>query len=472
MRHAMEAWCGFGRDAVHPSARDGASVRHPLARYPLEPVRVCQTAPTFRPEESTPGPARRRDPTAMRRLMPLLLAAALGMVIPPAVVGAATVVHARSSGLGAMAFLSSDDGTTTVTTTMAMATNVIGGDGQPLPGGTLFIGNDRYDDATGAFLGGSFGMTSGLPFALGPHLTGVTVDASFTWTTCDASGTCADEPVNVHATWTGEGPIFRSHNTGVGGTSGQFQSLFHVRTNFRFASAAASVDGVSAGSPLSDSRPILFDASQSNVDITINPDGSLLASSVLPTVSAPPVSQSISVQGTFADGNWSSVTDDIQVDTFILATSQASSANGSIVRLNALSFQQVVSSRDAYGNLTPIMEIFGDGTASHYVTDAKLQAWSVDGSVPATTCVFDADGQPVCVDGDVIAVTAAWTGTGTIDRSHSVQVQGTAGFSVFNTRRNDAQRQAGVTGSVAGGSLGDGLGSIMILHDGQVVIQH
>ncbi len=411
----------------------------------------------------------------MRRPKAALLSLALGIVVVPTTSGA-TVFRATSSGLGAMAFLQADDGVATTFTTMALVTNAIGDDGQPLPDGTFFIGQDRIDNVTGELLSSNFGRTSGLPFAPGPRLTGAEVDTTFIWQTCDGAGSCSEAPVTVHAEWVGVGKVARTRNMSFGGTSRQFQTLVHDRSVFRFAEVGASVDGIDAGSLAPDSRGILVDATESEVDIFISPTGLLSAASVLPISSTaiPPTQHFISVNGSVAIGEWVSIVDDIEIDTRLVASSQASTAQGSQVRTNAVTFNQAVYKLDQDGNQTPLIFTFVEGVADRYVTDAQLKSWSVEMAGPVTTCVFLDPDDPVCVD-DTATITGAWQGTGPIDRSHTVTISDVSGQLTFNTRRSESLRSATPTGSLDGATFaGDAeiFGRIQIVHAGEIIIQH
>jgi len=133
-------------------------------------------------------------------------------------------------------------------TYIGTATQASRTDGTRANGTSLFVDVFSYKfDRRGNFVPVSevFGFIEGSSLAIDNKLLGATASGSGAADVCqidaDWNYTCVQGTVSVSASWTGQGPLTRSHGSSSFGVSGEFQSTFHGTFLSRAATATATV---------------------------------------------------------------------------------------------------------------------------------------------------------------------------------------------------------------------------------------
>ena len=110
--------------------------------------------------------------------------------------------------------------------------------------------------------------------------------------------------------------------------------------------------------------------------------------------------------GPFAEAGWETTTptSSMEADTLI-----SREQNGT----THLTIHEYTTSLDSSGNVTGSVEVNGSLTGAEIAFDTlRLTAASASGTVPVTSCSFDAAGNPTGCTNGAVNVSEAWTGQG------------------------------------------------------------
>src|SRR5262245_1377674 len=268
---------------------------------------------------------------------------------------------------------------------------------------------------------------------------------------CDAEFTCEQVTIEVHASFTGAGPLQHSHQRTIGTISKQSKFLYNSVGAFRFATAAVTVDGVTFGPTTGPADANIYDTKTGTIDMNMAKPGESAAFPAGVTVfdtTETPVGRRTG-QTMFA--NWQSVSDGVGRNTVLFGSSQRISSKGTVVNITSVNYAEQVYTVDEFGNQTVVSDTFsGDGgTASSVAVDKFLDTGTIVGAtIPVTACTYIGD-DVFCVDSSVTA-DGQWTGVGAMTKTKDGTTAGTAGQLLITSHSTGWHRQATATATIDG----------------------
>lgn len=192
----------------------------------------------------------------MRTRATILISIALAMsVAAPVAAGGSQTFHFSEKGQGADAYWTTYpiDGIAVTNvvyrdTFVGASSSIVKADGTTFSNGGLFVDSFTYKfDRRGNFvpISETFGFVDGASVIVDSKLANASVAGSGPADYCayDANwnATCSSTTFSFSGTWTGQGPLYRTHGTGSFGVSGTYQVTYHGTGSWRAATAAASL---------------------------------------------------------------------------------------------------------------------------------------------------------------------------------------------------------------------------------------